>query len=512
MPRPGSEEQAIATKHKRSSETPEPIKNRGSRSQHPSGEPHRSQVRKDQESGQGRQGSPASQSGQANLSASSRRFKVAQDCTNLLSVPLPVSGGRQAADSREPDVKPRKSSAAYLEYCLNKEVKRRKQTIVDNLMAAIAECVEKRLDALEEECDQTSGSHSSSRAVQAGKPISRAAGQKRSKGHSSRDESENDEDEDGSSSRKKRDNKRTKTTKDDTRLRFACPYHQYDPARFANERTCCGPGWADISRLKEHLDRRHSLAPHQCLRCLRRFSAADALKKHQREKTSCPVKELDSSGRNLSDGYDEEQAKKLKARPRMAAVAKWREWYGILFNLSPDSPDIPSPSKVPCMKLDEVEHWRQYWDQAKPAVRHHVTKTVDEAFGEYEGQIKTTVMQSLQQLPRIIAELLPFPGLDSEETSTAANTIGLFDCIDSLGPDIYDSQPFDFGEIDNGNGFQTEFQLAFTDSSESSDTCQAGDSSATSVGDDATYQQQFDFKSAIMTQNTDYSVPNANFY
>jgi hypothetical protein len=165
-------------------------------------------------------------------------------------VPLPVSGGRQAADSKEPDVKPTNSSAAYLDYCLNKEVKRRKQTIVDNLMAVIAECVEKRLEALEEECDQSSGSHSSSRAVQAGKPISRSAGQKRSKGHSSRDESENDDDEDEGNSRRKRDIKRTKTTKDDTRPRFACPYHQYDPARFGTERTCCGPGWIEISRVK----------------------------------------------------------------------------------------------------------------------------------------------------------------------------------------------------------------------------------------------------------------------
>jgi hypothetical protein len=70
------------------------------------------------------------------------------------------------------------------------------------------------------------------------------------------------------------------------------------------------------------------------------------LRKHQREKTPCPVKEPDSFGRNLSDGYDEEQAKKLKGRPRMAPVAKWKEWYGILFHLSPDSPEIPSPCKL----------------------------------------------------------------------------------------------------------------------------------------------------------------------
>jgi hypothetical protein len=105
-------------------------------------------------------------------------------------------------------------------------------------------------------------------------------------------------------------------------------------------------------------------------------------------------------------------------------------------------------------------------------------------------------MQRLQELPRIIAESLPFPGLDSEETSTAADTIGLFDCLDSLGPD------FDFSELDSGIGIQHQLPLEFTESSDSSDTFQAGDSSATSVGDDTTYQQ-FDFKSAMLTQNID---------
>jgi hypothetical protein len=64
------------------------------------------------------------------------------------------------------------------------------------------------------------------------------------------------------------------------------------------------------------------------------------------------VKEPSSVRRNLSDGYDEEQSKKLKARLRMNSVEKWREWYSILFNVKADSPDIPSPCK---------------WNQSTPA-------------------------------------------------------------------------------------------------------------------------------------------------
>lgn len=67
--------------------------------------------------------------------------------------------------------------------------------------------------------------------------------------------------------------------------------------------------------------------------------------KHQQAETACPRKDPGSFKRNLSDGYDEEQAKKLKGRPRMGPVEKWREWYSILFNLRPDSPEIPSPCK-----------------------------------------------------------------------------------------------------------------------------------------------------------------------
>ncbi|KAH7197304.1 uncharacterized protein B0J16DRAFT_366530 [Fusarium flagelliforme] len=520
MPRSGSEKQAIVTRTKRSSESPEPVQNRDSRTKQSSGGSRKSQVRKDQESGQGQRGSPASVSGQVNLSAPSRRLKVAEDCTNLINVPLPVTGVRQAADLREADVEPTNPSAAYLKYCIGREVKRRKQAIVDRLMAVITECVEQRLEALEEGCDQTSGSHSSSRAAQAGKPISRSAGQKRSKGQSSRDESENDEEEGGGDSRRKRDSKRTKTTKDDTRPRFACPYHQHNPARFGAERTCCGPGWTDISRVKEHLERRHSLPSHQCLRCLLRFNKPEALKQHQRTETPCPVKEPGHFKRDLSDGYDEEQAEKLKGRPRLEATTKWKEWYGILFNVKPDSPDIPSPyydnsvsgAKLQSTNPDEIERMRKHWVEAKPAVRQQIAKTVSEAFIDCAPQLKINVVESLQEaLPRILAGLLPYPGLDSEETSNAADTLGLFDLIDPFNSDLYEEEPFDFHDIDQGVVIQDPFPPEFSEFSDSSDTYQAGDSSATSVGDDASYQQ-FDTKFIAMPQNLDFSVPGNCFY
>lgn len=32
--------------------------------------------------------------------------------------------------------------------------------------------------------------------------------------------------------------------------RFACPYYKHDPGKYRQERTCCGPGWQDLHRLK----------------------------------------------------------------------------------------------------------------------------------------------------------------------------------------------------------------------------------------------------------------------
>ncbi|KAF4449151.1 hypothetical protein F53441_7547 [Fusarium austroafricanum] len=497
MPQQDSEEQVFVTRIKSSSVSPELTQKHRSQQTYSSGGPHKQQVSKDQESGQGLGGSPAFQRGQAKLSTTRRRSEAVDKCEKLLNVPLPTNGERQAADLNQSDVEPTNPSAAYLGYCINKELRRRKQTIVDNLMAAISECVERRLEALEEECDHTSGSNSSSRAVQAGRQVSPSAGQKRSKGQRGRDESEN-EDEDDGNSRRKKDNKRTKTTKDDTRPRFACPYHQRDPKRFGTERTCCGPGWLEIGRVKEHLERRHSLPLHQCHRCLRRFGEEKDLKKHLRAEIPCPVKEAISLQRDLSDGYDEEQAKKLKARARMSPADKWREWYCVLFDVKTGSSEIPSPyydpsslaSKAPCIKVENPEQWRDYWIRAKPAIQHQVAMVVENAFIDWEPRIKFSVMERLQELPRILAnQLPPFPGLSSEETSTAADDLGFFSYLDSLVSEDYGDESFDFQALDDGAALNDSSALDMVESSDSSDAYQAGDSSATSVGDDTMYQQ-----------------------
>lgn len=54
-----------------------------------------------------------------------------------------------------------------------------------------------------------------------------------------------DEDDDGGEGRAA-GKKRTKRVVD----KFACPYMKHDPAKYENQRTCCGPGWDDVHRVK----------------------------------------------------------------------------------------------------------------------------------------------------------------------------------------------------------------------------------------------------------------------
>ncbi|KAJ4169333.1 hypothetical protein NW754_016367 [Fusarium falciforme] len=506
-----SEEKVFVTRNKPSRSSTEHTVSHSHTNQ-PIGTSRKSRSKKDQESGQDRRGSPASPSGQVNSSPQGRRTNLADECAKLLNVPLPPDAGRRAAASSdaEPTTKP---SAAYLDYRINQELCRRKQIIVDSLMAAISECFKRKLEALDEGCDPASGgSHPSSGSVQGIKSTSRssAAGQKRSSRHGSRDESDNSEDDD--SFRKKKDKKRARIEKDDTKPRFACPYHQYDPKTFGAKRTCCGPGWTELPRVKEHLERSHSLPKFQCNRCCRRFKKDEELKKHQRETTPCTVKDPSKMPRDLADGYDEEQARKLKARTRKSPEEKWKEWYGILFNMDPDDPSIPSPyhdaslstAKASTINRESIPEYREWWTKAKPVIRHRVTKEVEKALMHYEPQVKHDIIESLRDLPRCIADLFPLPGLTSEETSDMAEETGFLDFLD-MGDDYI------FGDVD-GTGFLNDNSATFgsSESSDCSDPYQAGTSSATSVEDDV--YQSFDAKTGLAPESFHLSYSANNLY
>ncbi|KAK7453850.1 hypothetical protein Landi51_03790 [Colletotrichum acutatum] len=225
----------------------------------------------------------------------------------------------------------------------------RKQAFIKIFMARVCEWLDDNVYNLGDAHDQDGGCQRGSKASSSGGVKRRAtearpvAGQKRQlKGRDQDEEgSENDE-----NNERKPNKKRTKTEEDDYRQKFACPYYKNDPVRYKSHRTCVGPGWHEIHRVKEHLYRKHRI--YACNRCFETFKSDNSLQEHQRAAIPCPV--LDKKKRKLdaSAGMDQETEKHLRARrqpgkhdaDKQDDVSKWYEVYYTLF---PGTQDIGSP-------------------------------------------------------------------------------------------------------------------------------------------------------------------------
>ncbi|KAH7155357.1 hypothetical protein B0J13DRAFT_223947 [Dactylonectria estremocensis] len=473
MPRDGKE-QAFVTREKASPTPSSPDLSSSTHENPPIGDRHQSSSNRDAEDrGQNRRGSSASRRRQA------PPHQVANENTTALTVSQSPTQARRAADSNPPDAKLSAPSAAYLEYRVNRQLHYRKRRIVESLMAAIVECIEKKLEALEEGGDTTNqSSHPSSSGFRSGNGTSQWAGQKRH--HRLDDDGEGSNGEDDSSSRKD-NNKKAKMLNDDSRLRFACPYYKYDPQRFKDHRTCIGPGWPSVHRVKEHLKRSHSLPSHQCHRCFKYFGKDDELKKHQRTPTPCTIQDPATVCRDLADGFDQEQGKKLNKRVKMTPDAKWTEWYCILFKVDPTSSDIPSPyhdisyqsGGLSTPQATGLQEYREHMTRVIPVIRHHVELEVAKVIRAVEDDIKSNVMEVIRDLPGRIMAFLPPPGLPP---STQVPDDFLF-TLDGLEFDLGDG--YDFEE------YSTLDPLAVSESSGSLDWSDpVVPSSATSVQDD----------------------------
>lgn len=120
--------------------------------------------------------------------------------------------------------------------------------------------------------------------------------------------------------------------------KFACPFCQHNPAKYRTVKTCCGPGWDSVHRVKEHIYRRHSLK-NTCPRCYEQFKTDEDLKSHQRAETPCRLRKD-----NVPEVITNEQDKKLHARAKagLSEEEKWNDMYRIIFPGPADS-KIPSP-------------------------------------------------------------------------------------------------------------------------------------------------------------------------
>jgi hypothetical protein len=147
----------------------------------------------------------------------------------------------------------------------------------------------------------------------------------------------NDEDDEENSPNKRRRGSLATLESSDTSSRFACPFYKHEPLRFCNRRTCPGPGWPTVHRMKEHLYRAHAQSIY-CPRCYATFDTDTDLSTHLRS-AQCSV-----SAPQSIEGIDRETLKALHKRSPAFRLEedKWRDVYRHLF---PDVEieDIPSP-------------------------------------------------------------------------------------------------------------------------------------------------------------------------
>ncbi|KAL2160793.1 hypothetical protein VTH06DRAFT_990 [Thermothelomyces fergusii] len=117
--------------------------------------------------------------------------------------------------------------------------------------------------------------------------------------------------------------------------KFACPFAKHDPDKYQSIKTCCGPGWDKVHRVKEHVYRSHSLR-NSCLRCFAHFDSAKLLQEHLQTDEVCKVRE------RPPHTITEEQEEQLRVRAKSgcAEEKKWTEMYRIIF---PEDKNIPSP-------------------------------------------------------------------------------------------------------------------------------------------------------------------------
>jgi hypothetical protein len=190
------------------------------------------------------------------------------------------------------------------------------------------------------QCNGGTGSNGSSGEAAVPQQSSRKASHSSGKRKSRSDDrlSPNDNEEEGPN--KRRRGSLATTEGSEAGPRFACPFYKHKPHRYRTRRTCPGPGWTTVHRMKEHLYRAHAQSIY-CPRCYSMFDADTDLSTHLRSQ-DCQL-----SAPQPVEGIERETLKVLRKRSPALRLEedKWRDVYRLLFP-NVDETDIPSPCKL----------------------------------------------------------------------------------------------------------------------------------------------------------------------
>ncbi|KAF4846076.1 hypothetical protein CGCSCA4_v006322 [Colletotrichum siamense] len=122
--------------------------------------------------------------------------------------------------------------------------------------------------------------------------------------------------------------------------KIACPYMKRFPAEFCTWRTCVGPGFDGMNRMKEHLKRRH-FKENGCHRCGLYLESNQALQEHLRSIDICPIREIlpQMGFMTQTQWYEISKKRQIQMTPLQE---RWKEIYLILFP-EVDESSIPGP-------------------------------------------------------------------------------------------------------------------------------------------------------------------------
>ncbi|KAH7312919.1 hypothetical protein BKA65DRAFT_558140 [Rhexocercosporidium sp. MPI-PUGE-AT-0058] len=193
-----------------------------------------------------------------------------------------------------------------------------------------------------------------------------------------------DEDEDGNSGNKKRFVKR-----------FACPFFKRNPDYYScngptgQYRTCMGPGFTDITRLKEHLRRRHA-DPITCIRCGMTFEYQNGLDFHNLQAKRC--KEL---LRGPAMGISPHMmVEVMKRSSGFDSEKRWSNIYQLLF---PDD-TVPSSPFHECNNYDK----REFNDYVERQMRYLLDQNASSILDQMQPEQRSELVAIIIRCQKIL--------------------------------------------------------------------------------------------------------------
>ncbi|KAK3361472.1 hypothetical protein B0T24DRAFT_641663 [Lasiosphaeria ovina] len=138
----------------------------------------------------------------------------------------------------------------------------------------------------------------------------------------------------------------SRTQLEDRLRRFACPFYKMYPKSEGLHKSCQGPGWGSVHRVKEHIYRRHQRPTFHCTRCLVSFANEENLAEHIRGEVRCENRTAPPDEETLFISQSQGQA----LRKRKKDVPEEERWTTVFQIIFPDVPadHIPSPYHESC--------------------------------------------------------------------------------------------------------------------------------------------------------------------